>query len=61
MSACPAVRHLQSQLQLLHHCLSFDHATGVITLPEDGECLLQEEYSDSEEGGTLWESPSLLS
>lgn len=57
-SARPTVRHSQSQPQPLHHRLSFDHATGVITLPEDGEWLLQDEYSDSEEGGTSQESPA---
>lgn len=38
------------QSQPLIHRLSFDHATGVIMLPEDGEWILQNEDSDSEEG-----------
>lgn len=44
----PSPEHSQSTPALLNHRLSFDHATGVIMLPEDGEWLLQED-SDSEE------------
>ncbi|KAF8581445.1 DUF221-domain-containing protein [Ramaria rubella] len=51
----PLARHAQTQPQPLHHRLSFDHATGVIMLPEDGEWLLQDDDSDSE-GGTSRES-----
>ena len=34
------------------HRLSFDQATGVIILPDDGEWLLQDEDSDSEGGAS---------
>lgn len=55
--ARPFARRSQSQSQPpLNHRLSFDHATGVITLPDDGEWLLQNEDSDSEEGGTSREA-----
>lgn len=40
--------HNHSTPAILNHRLSFDHATGVIVLPEDGEWLLQDD-SDSEE------------
>jgi len=50
----PSPRHARTAP--LSHRLSFDHATGVITLPDDGEWLLQEEDSDSEEGGTSREA-----
>jgi calcium permeable stress-gated cation channel len=52
----PLTRRSQSQPQPLNHRLSFDHATGVIMLPDDGEWLLQNDDSDSEEGGTSREA-----
>jgi hypothetical protein len=33
----------------LHHRLSFDHASGVIMLPEDGDWLVEDVDSDEEE------------
>lgn len=39
----------QTAPQPLHHRLSFDHASGVIMLPEGENWLMDEEYSDSED------------
>lgn len=50
-SSRPTPRQSQSTPAPLSHRLSFDHATGVIMLPEDGEWLLQED-SDSEEAAS---------
>lgn len=54
-AARPLPRHAQTHPQVSHR-LSFDHATGVITLPEDGQWILQDEDSDSEEGGSSREA-----
>ncbi|KIJ56329.1 hypothetical protein M422DRAFT_219460 [Sphaerobolus stellatus SS14] len=55
-TARPIARHVQSLPQPLNHRMSFDHATGVIMLPDDGEWILQDEDTDSEAGGTSREA-----
>lgn len=42
------VRRAQTTPQPLHHRLSFDHASGVIMLPEGESWLVDDEESDSE-------------
>ncbi|TFK37064.1 hypothetical protein BDQ12DRAFT_713700 [Crucibulum laeve] len=49
----PNARRSQTQPARLSHRLSYDHASGVIMLPEDGEWLEdEEEDSDEEDYGT---------
>ncbi|GJJ13051.1 hypothetical protein Clacol_007300 [Clathrus columnatus] len=53
----PTTRHSHSTPAPLNHRLSFDHATGVIMLPDDdGEWLIQED-SDSEEAASMGREP----
>lgn len=45
----PSVRRTQTTPQPLHHRLSYDHASGVIMLPEGESWLMEDGESDSED------------
>lgn len=47
----PTVRRAQTTPSMVHHRLSFDHATGVIMIPDDENWLVDDVDSDEDDYG----------